>query len=125
MMKNRSQMMERCMRMMKERACGGDKNTFPESMCRSAADDTSKAEGLSRYANSELQSLFEDWLLLLEEEIITFAQDRDGIQPEQVAAAFHLSEQSARILLKKLVEEDKIKADQVSNLEGDTDGDNG
>ena len=124
-MKNMSQMMERCMRFMKNH--GGpdameEKFGNPMEMCNAMMGEAPKDDELAAYATPELRSLFEDWLLQLEEEIITFAKDRDAVTPDEVANAFKISGESAGFVLEKLAREKRIDIDGSLTRKEDFDG---
>ena len=115
-MKHRSQMMERCMRLMKQRGHAtsmGNKIDGMEQMCRSMMGDNQASDELSTYATPELRTLFEDWLLQLEEEIFNFAKDKETVNPQQVANAFKLSKESATFVLKKLAKKESITIEGI------------
>jgi len=57
---------------------------------------------LEGYGTEELRSLFEEWLALLEREVLAFAGSHDPASPEAVAEEFSLSTASASFILSKL-----------------------
>jgi hypothetical protein len=94
---------------MKEKGCTGpmeEKFSGPREMFRFMMGDVSKNDELAKYATPELRSLFEDWLLQLEEEIITFTKTRDAVKPEELAEAFKISRESAIFLMSKLCQKE-------------------
>ncbi len=127
-MKHRSQMMERCMRFMKEHGFSeavGEKFGGPEEMCRSMMGHDLKTEELEKSAPPELRALFDDWLLQLEEEIIAFAKGRDGVTAEQVVDEFKISKKSATFLLGRLAKKGKINFDGISIQENPSSNNDG
>ena len=124
----KSKMMERCMRFMKEHGgadASGEKFGNQWEMCRPMMKDAMKTDDLATYATPELRALFEDWLIQLEEEIIAFAKNREKIKPEDVADAFKISRDSAIFVLSKLAQKQKINIDGISAQKEDSDGNDG
>ena len=70
-------------------------------------------DDIAKYATPELRTLFEDWLIQLEDEIISFAKDRDKITPDDVAAEFKISKESAIFVLSKLAQKNRINIDGI------------
>ncbi len=68
-------------------------------------------EDIAKYATPELRSLFEDWLIQLEDEIVAFAKDINSISPEDVSSEFKISKESAIFVLGKLAQKGKINID--------------
>jgi hypothetical protein len=94
---------------MREKGCAGgmgEKFSGPKEMFRFMMGDASKNDELAKYATPELRSLFEDWLLQLEEEIVAFTETRDAVKPEEVAEAFKISKESAIFLMNKLCQKE-------------------
>lgn len=127
-MRHRSQMMERCMRFMKENRGSdsmGKKFGPARAMFQNMADFSQNQDELSDYATSELRALFEDWLIHLEEEILAFAQEREETKPEDVAEAFKISKESANFILARLVQKENINIEGISIHKEDSNGSNG
>jgi hypothetical protein len=106
-MKNRLQMMERCMRFMKKNGSSeltGEKYCGPHGMFKSVMGDTPKDDALETYGTPELRSLFNDWLLQLEEEITTLLEQCEAVTPEAVAESLKISVESATFILDKLAQ---------------------
>jgi hypothetical protein len=74
----------------------------PQSGRRTEEAQSSKTGELAKYSTQELRTLFEDWLLQLEEELRPFAEQCENLTPEAVAEAFHISLKSAEFLLNRL-----------------------
>jgi hypothetical protein len=124
-MRDRSKMMERCRGFMKNRGgmeTMGGKPGGPRGMFESMMGHASKPDDLAEYATPELRTLFEDWLLQLEEEIVSFASDRDAVTPDDVAEEFKVSRDSAVFLLKKLAQKGKININGISDPKEDDHG---
>ena len=127
-MRNRSHMMERRMRFMKQQTGNGIMGKMPgpaKEMFERMMNDTTTEDELSEYATPELRVLFEDWLIQLEEEITEFVQEREKTKPEDVAEAFKISKESAKFVLARLDQKENITIEVLSNHEEDSNGSNG
>jgi predicted HTH transcriptional regulator len=105
------------MEFMKDRGCSGAmgrKFGGPAEMFRSVMGDALNTDESAKYATQELRTLFEDWLIQLEEEIMSFKNDRDTVTPEEVANEFKISRDSAVFVLSKLAQKGKINFDDIS-----------
>ena len=127
-MKHMSKMMEGCMRVMKEHGRSdamGEKFGGPGRMCGPMAGAAFNTDDLAKYATPELRTLFEDWLIQMEEEILDFAKSRKSVNPDEVAEAFKISRESAIFLLSKLAQKEKIDIDGITSRKEDHDGNDG
>lgn len=66
--------------------------------------------GDEAYGTPEIKALFEEWVKLLEDEIIEFITGNAGAQPAAIARAVKLSEESVLFFLGKLIREGRITA---------------
>jgi hypothetical protein len=66
--------------------------------------DTQKDDALGSYGTPELHSLFNDWLLQLEEEIIALSEHHEVGTPEAVAESLKISVESATFILDRLAQ---------------------
>ncbi|THB81109.1 MAG: hypothetical protein D3926_03830 [Desulfobacteraceae bacterium] len=107
-------MMDRCMKMMKERGCMGEKTPGIMDMRPTTQKDRQAASDLGGYNQKELECLFEDWLLLLEDEILLFVKDQTEIDLKQVSSHFSISENSATFVIKRLIKRGEINAAQIA-----------
>jgi hypothetical protein len=116
-MRERSRMMEKSMEMMKNKGpgpMGGGRCHPPSSRCGSITGQALDTDELAKYATPELRTLFEDWLLQLEEEIVAFTRNKEAVSPEEVAGEFKLSRESAIFILDKLAQKGRISIDGAS-----------
>lgn len=114
-MKEMPEMMKSCMSMMKECGCmekmGKMDGPGFEEMMMKMNKRNEHTEDIAKYATPELRTLFEDWLIQLEDEIISFAKDKEKISPDDVANEFKVSKESAIFVLGKLAQKGKINID--------------
>ncbi len=108
-MKQRSRMMEQCMGQWKKRSCFDfmKKKDFPYEKCK-FPENHSFAEKQDNFSTPELRGLFDDWLALIEEEVVEFSRTQDIITAEKIADRFRISKESAIFILSKLAKESKI-----------------
>ena len=102
-----SRMMERCMRNMQSQGCPesmGRKFGGPQEMFRTMMGNVQEDDRLAKYATKELRCLFNDWLLQLEEEVISLSDTQETLTPEMVAESFKISIESATFILDRLAQ---------------------
>ena len=78
-------------------------------MCRRMMEGMSEAKVSAAYATPEIRGLFEEWVVQMEDEILSYVEGKDPIDPADVAKHFSLTEQSATSLLGRLAEKGKVK----------------
>ncbi len=85
-------MMEQCMEQWKKRGCFDFMETkdFPDEKCKSS-ENHSSTDKPDDYTTSELRNLFDDWLALIEEEVVEFSLTQDSITVEKIADRFKIS----------------------------------
>ncbi len=123
-MKKNFKMMEKCMDRMKKHMKENDKDMMKnmkqhiQKNCgRTKVNNTDRViqtNEIAEYATPELRTLFEDWLIQLEDEIIKLAKDKESITPEDVSNEFKISKQSAIFVLGKLAQKNKVYIDGIS-----------
>jgi hypothetical protein len=93
MMKGAGSMPEMCMKIM-------------EQMMDSATDT-------ANLASSEMKGLFEEWLKILEGEIMAFVKEKEKTSPSAIAAHFKLSQDNVLFLIGKLAREEKLTIGEI------------
>lgn len=93
MMKGMPGMSDMCMKMMQQ-------------MMGSATDT-------ANIASSEMKGLFEEWLKILEGEIMTFIKEKEKTNPSEIAAQFKLSQDNVLLLIGKLARERKLTIGEI------------
>jgi transcription initiation factor IIE alpha subunit len=63
---------------------------------------------LATYSTPELRGLFNDWLGEIEHEVLEFLNERNKVDPDEVAQHFRLKRESVIFILSKLAREGKI-----------------
>jgi len=63
---------------------------------------------LATYSTPELRGLFNDWLGEIEQEVLEFLENRNEVDPNEVAEHFRLERESVIFILGKLAREGKI-----------------
>ena len=106
-MNHRSQKKSGCMNHMKS-------HMFKERMMNRDPDHQSTTAEMD-YGSEELKALFSDWLLQLEEEIVSLAGKEKKISVTKVAFEFKISEQSAAFILERLAAQNRINIDNTPN----------
>ncbi len=81
----------------------------PMDMCKKMMQTYSQSNEMAEFATPELRRLFEEWLQLINEEILHFLKDEDSIDPKIIAKKFNLSEESVNYILGKLAQQGKLK----------------
>lgn len=78
-------------------------------MSREVLSAISHSYELATYSTPELRGLFHDWLSEIEREIVEYLNDRDRVDPDDVADHFRLQRDSMIFILGKLAREGKIR----------------
>lgn len=81
----------------------------PMDMCKTMMGNMSKTSEMATYATPEIRTLFEEWAVQIEEEILAFIQKEGTIDPEGLSSQFKLSKDSVNYFLVRLSEKGKIK----------------
>ena len=82
----------------------------PMEMCKCMIDSVTKSADMATYATPELRTLFEEWLAQLDAEVLEFLKGRETASPEDVAAHFKFSKDSAVFLLSKLARGERSRS---------------
>lgn len=80
----------------------------PVEMSKEVISAISHSYELATYSTPELRSLFNDWLLEIENEIMEFLKDRERVDPDEVAEHLRIGRESAIFIISKLAREGKI-----------------
>jgi hypothetical protein len=80
----------------------------PTQMCRRLVDKVGRWEQLFAVADPNLLVLFEDWLEVLEEEVVSVVREIGSLDPGQVSQKLGLSTAGAAFLLTKLKQEGRL-----------------
>lgn len=80
----------------------------PMEMSKEVLSAVSQSFELATYSTPELRGLFNDWMGEIEREILEFLEDRDTVDPDEIASHFRLEKGSIIFILGKLAREGKI-----------------
>ena len=80
----------------------------PTEMSKEVLSAVSQSYELATYSTPELRGLFNDWVQAIEGEIIDFLNERQNVDPAEVARHFRLTQESAIFVLGKMAREGKI-----------------
>ena len=80
----------------------------PTEMSKEVLSAVSQSYELATYSTPELRGLFNDWVQAIEGEIIDFLNERQNVDPVEVATHFKLTQESAIFVLGKMAREGKI-----------------
>ncbi len=64
---------------------------------------------LATYSTPELRGLFNDWVGVIEREILDYIKEKRKVDPDEIAEHFRLERGSIFFILGKLARENKIK----------------
>jgi hypothetical protein len=81
-------------------------------MCQKLVDRVAQSKQLMAVADPELLVLFEDWLDELEAEVISLAQTRRSLRPQDLVAKLGLSQRGAKFLISKLERDRKLSGEE-------------
>jgi len=80
----------------------------PVEMSKEVLAAISHSYELASYATPELRSLFNDWLGEIELRVINFVNNRNRVDPQELASHFKLTTESIIFVLGKLAREGKV-----------------
>ncbi len=100
--------------MMKKMMEGQDGSKFPMmercmQMCEQTNGTVIDIGKMASYATPELRGLFEEWVKVVEDEILAFVKEQGSAYPPDIAAKLKLSEESVLFLVGKMAREGKLK----------------
>jgi hypothetical protein len=78
-------------------------------MSKEVLTTVSQSFELATYSTPELRGLFNDWVGVIEQEILDFIKDKGKVDPDEIAAHFRLERGSVIFMLGKLAREEKIR----------------
>ncbi len=73
---------------------------------------------LSSYATPELKNLFNDWLTEIEQLITAFVNEKNRVDPDEVARQFKLQRDSVIFIISKLAREGRITMQATTTDKG-------
>lgn len=80
----------------------------PTQMCRRLVDKVGRWEQLFAVTDPNLLVLFEDWMEVLEEEVVTLVKEQGISDPDLVAQKLGLSPAGAAFLLTRFKQEGRL-----------------
>jgi predicted HTH transcriptional regulator len=78
----------------------------PMDMCKQMMGSMKKQTDVAQ--TEELQTLFDEWLEQIEGEALRFLNEQKDFSVEECAKKLHLSEESARIIINRLISKGKL-----------------
>ena len=87
----------------------GGQGFNPMDMCRNMMGSFQETAASAKFATPEVRGLFDEWAVQIEDEIYSFIQAGNEINPDKIAEHFKLSKDSVVYFLKRLAEKGKIK----------------
>ena len=81
-------------------------------MMQQIADPANKNENIS-FATAEIKGLFEEWVKVLEEEIMAFVKEKGKADLSEIAAKLKISEESTLFFVCKLAKESKLTLGEI------------
>ncbi|MDP2156581.1 MAG: hypothetical protein Q8K68_02585 [Nitrospirota bacterium] len=80
----------------------------PMEMSKEVLSAVSQSFELATYSTPELRGLFNDWVGVIEKEILDYIKERRKVDPDEIAEHFRLERGSIIFILGKLAREKKI-----------------
>ncbi len=77
-------------------------------MSKEVLSAVSQSFELATYSTPELRGLFNDWVGVIEKEILDYIKERRKVDPDEIAEHFRLERGSIIFILGKLAREKKI-----------------
>lgn len=97
MMKGMGGMPDMCMKMMKQ-----------------MTDPVTETESTTSFATPEIRGLFEEWVKILEEEIMAFVKEKEKTNLSDISAKLKISKESTLFFIGKLAREGKLTLGEIS-----------
>jgi hypothetical protein len=86
-----------------------DNSDMPWDMCKKMMSGIGKANDLATFATPEIRTLFEEWVMQIEDEILNFVKDSETIEVDKISEHFKISNDSTTYILTRLAQKGKIK----------------
>lgn len=85
----------------------------PFDMCKEMMASVKQGHKTATLATPEIQNLFEDWVIQIEEEIIALQDKDENFTVEHLAEHFKISKESVYYFLTRLAQKGKLKINVV------------
>ncbi len=78
-----------------------------------------ESNSIASFATPEIRKLFEEWVHMVGEEVLTFVTEKGKSGPSEIAANLKISEESAIFFIARMAMEKKIKISGVEKRKSD------
>ncbi|VAX17065.1 hypothetical protein MNBD_NITROSPINAE03-1997 [hydrothermal vent metagenome] len=82
-------------------------------MCKQMTGAVAETAAMASYSTDEVRGLFEEWIKVVEDEILGFVEEKGTCDPSGIAAKIAISDESALYFISKMAREGKLNISEV------------